>query len=195
MISAADLDRLAATLQARPRRRIALAGYHEAAVLVPIVVEPGAGERLLFIVRPETMRAHAGQVAFPGGRRDPGDRDLAATALREAEEELGILPSSVRVLGELDDEPTPSQFVITPVVARVDGPLTLRHAAGEVQHAFFADLALLADPARYSTGAERELLGVRYAMHQYSWAEFQIWGATARIVHQLFALLLVGGAV
>ncbi len=188
-LPALDHEALAGALRQRERRPMAIEGYARAAVLVPIVVEAGAPDRLLFIVRDGGLRAHAGQVAFPGGRSDTSDADASATAIREAEEELGIAPPSVRVLGWLDDEPTPSRYVITPVVARVEGPIVLRPARDEVADAFYADLAALRDPARYSTDGDRQFLGVTYTMHQYDWRGFHIWGATARIVRQLFLLL------
>ena len=185
---ALDLPRLARALGRRDRAAMRLPGFRESAVLVPIVIEAGLPDRLLFIERHAELRHHAGQIAFPGGTCDPGDGDASATALREACEELGIAPASVEVLGWLDDVPTPSRFVITPVVGRIDGPLELRPAPAEVAGSFLADLAALASPDHYSDGGEREFLNVRYRMHQYRWGEFQIWGATARIVHQLLAL-------
>src|SRR5260370_882378 len=145
---------LKAGLGAREGRRIRLDGFLESAVLVPIVVEPDASARLLFTVRPADMSKHAGQIAFPGGKRDPGDADLAATALREAAEELGIEPAAVEVLGLLDDVPTPTGFVITPVVARLLGPLELRPSAREVAEVFAVPLDELRDPTRYKSEGE-----------------------------------------
>jgi 8-oxo-dGTP pyrophosphatase MutT (NUDIX family) len=173
----------------RPREQVSLLGFRESAVLVPIVVEPGAPDRLLFTVRQADLSSHAGQISFPGGKRDPEDVDAAATAIREAAEELGIAPAAVEVLGYLDDVPTPSRFVITPVVARVQGPLVLRPNVGEVAAVFACELDELAQPHRYNDGGERSFLGVSYAMHEYHWEEHRIWGATARIVHQLLGLL------
>lgn len=184
-----DLPTLARRLRERDRLFVRLPGFRESAVLVPIVVEPGGSERLLFTVRDAALRSHAGQIAFPGGARDTGDSDLIATALRETTEELGIAPGAATVLGLLDDVPTPSGFVITPVVALVEGPVALAPARGEVSATFLAEIAALRDPARHSDDGEREFLGVRYLMHEYRWLDFRIWGATARIVHQLLGLL------
>ena len=188
---------LAAALRARLHRRQRLAvrldGYRESAVLVPILVEEEVPPRLVFIERLARMRAHAGQVAFPGGARDPGDADLVATALREADEELAIPAQSVDVLGVLDDVPTPTGYVITPVVGLVRGPVALVPSPDEVAALFFAEVDLLRDPARYRSTGEREFLGIRYAMHEYHWERWRIWGATARMVTQLFELLDGGG--
>ncbi len=184
-----DADALARRLHARPRAVVRLDGFRDSAVLVPIVVEPDAPDRLLFTVRGSDLPTHAGQISFPGGKRDPDDLDLEATALREAAEELAIEPAAVEVLGLLDDVPTPSRFVITPVVARVRGPLHLDPSAREVAHVFAAPLDELAAAAAYRHAGERTFLGVTYAMHEYRFGEHLIWGATARMVHQLLELL------
>jgi 8-oxo-dGTP pyrophosphatase MutT (NUDIX family) len=184
-----DPDRLRAELAVRPRLRILLDGFAPAAVLVPIVTEPGEPERLLFTERRHDLSTHAGQIAFPGGKQDAGDEDAAATAIRETTEELGIEPAAIEVLGALDDVPTPTRFVITPVVARLRGPLELQPNPAEVASVFAADLMALADPARYQSNGSRSFLGVTYEMHEYRWEPHRIWGATARMVHQLMALL------
>src|SRR4051812_11282044 len=98
------------------RTPVRLSDGRKAAVLVPVLFAPD-GPELLFMKRPDGATAHAGQVSFPGGKTDPGDRDAIATALREAEEELGIAPASVEVLGALDDINTAvTAFDVTPVV-------------------------------------------------------------------------------
>jgi 8-oxo-dGTP pyrophosphatase MutT (NUDIX family) len=184
-----DFDRLETRLRDQSRVIFSQAGYRESAVLVPILVEENAPERLLFIVRDGGLRQHAGQIAFPGGGREPGDDFPSGTALREAHEELAIPIGASRVLGLLDDVPTPTGFAITPVVARVQGPLNLTCAPSEVSECFSVDLQELRDPAIYVADGEREFLGIKFVMHHYQWRERQIWGATARIVHQLLALI------
>ena len=184
-----DPERLRQTLQARSRLRVTLPGFAPAAVLVPVVTEPGQPDRLLFTERRHDLSTHAGQISFPGGKRDAEDSDAAATAVRETTEELGIEPAAIEVLGHLDDVPTPTRFVITPVVARLRGPLTLRPNPAEVASVFAAELPALADPERYTTNGTREFLGVRYDMHEYRWEPHRIWGATARMVYQLMGLL------
>jgi 8-oxo-dGTP pyrophosphatase MutT (NUDIX family) len=183
-----DLDRLGGRLAERERLEVVLEGFRASAVLVPIVVEEGAPERLLFIVRDGSLRAHAGQVAFPGGAREAADAGHEACALREAEEEIGIERERVRVIGLLDDIPTPTGYVITPVVGAVPGPLALSPSAGEVAATFAATFDEIADPARHATDGFREWMGARYEMHEYRFGEWRIWGATARILHQLLQL-------
>jgi 8-oxo-dGTP pyrophosphatase MutT (NUDIX family) len=174
----------------RERLSVELNGFARAAVLVPIVdavdcVEP----ELLFIVRKSDLARHPGQIAFPGGRAEPSDRDLAHTALRETHEELGISPDRIEVLGLLDDVPTPTQFVITPVVGVVRELGTLTPDTVEIADLFRCGVGAISEPARYTNEGERSFLGVTYAMHQYKWEQHTIWGATARILHQLLSLV------
>jgi 8-oxo-dGTP pyrophosphatase MutT (NUDIX family) len=188
-MTALDVEELRRRLESRSRMRVALDGFAPAAVLVPIVTEPGAPDRLLFTERRHDLSTHAGQIAFPGGKRDAGDADAAATAVRETAEELGVEPAAVEVLGLLDDVPTPSRFVITPVVARLRGPLMLAPNPAEVASVFSAEVSALAHPERYTSNGTRTFLGVTYEMHEYRWEPHRIWGATARMVHQLMTLL------
>jgi 8-oxo-dGTP pyrophosphatase MutT (NUDIX family) len=189
MMMRLDAHEVRRRLAERTRQELHLDGFRESAVLVPIVVEPGQDDRLLFTVRRADLATHGGQISFPGGKRDPGDIDLVSTAIREAAEELGIAPANVEVLGLLDDVPTPSKYVITPVVARVVGPLTLHPSAHEVAEVFSPPLDALANPACYTHAGVRTFLGISYAMHEYRWEKHNIWGATARMVHQLLEIL------
>jgi 8-oxo-dGTP pyrophosphatase MutT (NUDIX family) len=189
MTATFDPERLRHKLAARQRLALTLDGFMPAAVLVPVVTEPGRPDRLLFTERRHDLSTHAGQIAFPGGKRDDVDTDSAATAVRETSEELGVAPVDVEVLGLLDDVPTPTRFVITPVVARLRGPLTLTPSPGEVASIFYTEVAALSDPERYTANGSRTFLGISYDMHEYRWEPHRIWGATARMVHQLLALL------
>jgi 8-oxo-dGTP pyrophosphatase MutT (NUDIX family) len=184
-----DPEKVRKRLAARKRLRVELDGFAPAAVLVPVVRQAGEPDRLLFTERRHDLSTHAGQIAFPGGKRDAVDTDSASTAVRETTEELGIEPAAIEVLGLLDDVPTPTRFVITPVVAMLLGPLAMVPNPAEVASVFAAELPALAEPARYSHNGERSFLGVTYAMHEYRWEPHRIWGATARMVHQLLVLL------
>jgi 8-oxo-dGTP pyrophosphatase MutT (NUDIX family) len=184
-----ETSELRQRLNVRPRTSVHLDGFRESAVLVPILCQPGQEDALLFTVRRADLPTHAGQISFPGGKRDPHDADAAATAIRETTEELGIEPAAIEVLGWLDDVPTPTGFVITPVVARIDGPVELRPSADEVAAVFRCTLAELRRPERYHQEGTRSFLGVHYAMHEYHFEEHRIWGATARIVYQLLESL------
>jgi 8-oxo-dGTP pyrophosphatase MutT (NUDIX family) len=193
-------DELERRLTARPQRRVRLTSFRESAVLVTLIDAEPPGPRsglpvdaalaepeLLYIVRTTSLPTHAGQVAFPGGKREAHDATLIDTALREAAEEVGIAPESVRVLGTLDDVATPMGFVITPVVGVVRGPLELCLQEGEVAQTFTAAVSGL--PATYRSGGQADWQGHRYTMHEFHHGGHRIWGATAAITIQLLDLL------
>jgi 8-oxo-dGTP pyrophosphatase MutT (NUDIX family) len=161
-----------------------------AAVLVPIVLrdEP----MVLLTERTTHLSTHSGQIAFPGGRRDDTDRDLAHTALREAEEEIGLAARHVEVIGELPTYTTGTRFVVTPVIALVDPGHRLVLNPYEVADAFEVPLAFLMNPAHHRRhqvevfGTPREFLSMPY--HQASVERF-IWGATAGMLRNLYRCL------
>jgi 8-oxo-dGTP pyrophosphatase MutT (NUDIX family) len=184
-----DAPALRARLAGRPRQSLQLDGFRESAVLVPILSEPARDDVVLLTLRRADLPTHPGQVSFPGGKRDADDTDAAATAIRETSEELGIEPAAVEVLGLLDDIPTPTRFVITPVVARVDGPVVLRPSVGEVAEVVRCPLDELRKPDTWRANGERTFLGVTYTMLEFSFQGHRIWGATARILFQLLEQL------
>ena len=140
--------------------------------------------RVILTVRAEWLKRHAGQVSLPGGARDGGDDDIAATALREAEEEIGLAPERVKVIGKLGRLATPSGFSITPVVGVVEDGAPLVPCPREVSDIFTAPLELILDVSAYQVsslrhdGRERRFLELRFG-------EYRIWGATAAILHHL----------
>jgi 8-oxo-dGTP pyrophosphatase MutT (NUDIX family) len=136
------------------------------------------------------MRTHSGQVSFPGGRADDDDPHLEATALREAQEELGIVRAEVRLLGRLTQVPTPSGYVITPVVGVLDPPPAAYIPNPlEVAAAFEVPLAFLADPACRIDKGEAQRFGYRWRLVEYHAKKHIIWGATARMVSELLEAL------
>lgn len=167
------------------------APFRHAAVLAPLLVEetPGEGHRLLLIERAGNLRNHPGQLAFPGGKPDPEDADLVATALREAWEEVALPPGQVTILGRLNPVPVPTGYVIIPYVGLVDGPFVPRHAEAEVTAVLTPTLRRVADPAVYRFAGEREWQGQRYELHEFQIHEPPLWGATARIVYDLLQRL------
>lgn len=171
-------------MKVAPRRRIDIEGFDAAAVLVPII-RRGESIVLGYTLRPDEMPTHAGQISFPGGRRDPDDLDLVATALREAEEELGIAREQVEVLGKLDDVPTPVGFVITPVVGWLVDPPAFVVDEREVYEYFEVDLEEIIDPANFADRGERDIAGVTYPVPEFHVVGRRIWGATARITQRL----------
>lgn len=158
-----------------------------ASVLVPLV-ERGDGLQVLLTQRTSHLRDHAGQISFPGGRAEPGDADAAATALREAQEEVGLDPAAVEVLGHLPAYTTVTNFVVTPVVALVRPPFALALDRFEVEAAFEVPLAYLMTPAHHRRHVW-EAGGVRREFLSMPWREHFIWGATAAMLRNLYAFL------
>jgi 8-oxo-dGTP pyrophosphatase MutT (NUDIX family) len=184
------LDRLA-TLPPPPPPPDELAEARPSAVLVPIF-PVGDEAHLVLTKRPDHLRSHAGEIAFPGGKRDPDDPSLLATALREAEEEVGIDPAAVRVLAELPTIGTVRGVVaITPYVGVLDERPELRARPGEVEDAFTVALADLLDPeAWYSE--QWSIFDREFDMAFYLLPGETVWGATARILTGLLAHLTAG---
>jgi 8-oxo-dGTP pyrophosphatase MutT (NUDIX family) len=160
-----------------------------AAVLAPIYALESR-PHLLFTVRSLDMASHRGEISFPGGSRDPGDPDLAATALREADEELGIAPGGVELLGALPLVfAGPSNFAVTPFVGWLgEGVPALTPNPTEVAEVIYAPLSALADPAIYHTEVWQRF-GQQHLVHFYDFGPYRIWGATGRMLHTLLALL------
>lgn len=153
-----------------------------AAVLVGF--REGVQPRLVLTVRTDHLQSHAGQVAFPGGRSDPGDADALATALRESREEIGLDPALVRPLGYLDCFETISGYCITPVVASIAADAQLYPAPDEVAEVFEVPLAFLLAPEnlrRYTM----EFRGHRRPMVEFVHGGHRIWGATAAMLLNL----------
>jgi 8-oxo-dGTP pyrophosphatase MutT (NUDIX family) len=153
-----------------------------AAVLVPVIdgVEPG----LLLTRRSSHLRKHAGQVAFPGGMQDATDHSLIHTALREAQEEVGIAPESVQIIGVLPPVTSSTGFAVTPVVGIIPADLALHLNPDEVESAFAMPLAEALRLGRYSGLTLRR--GHRQHQVWLSWYEdYFIWGMTAGIIRAL----------
>lgn len=155
----------------------------EAAVLVGLVERP-TGDHVLLTRRTDSLRHHAGQIAFPGGRRDAADCDLIAAALRETHEEVGIPPAQVEPIGYLDAYATITGFRITPLVARIRPDYRLRLQPEEVAEAFEVPLAYLLDPAN-SEQVGAEFRGRMRHYWQIHFGRHHIWGATAAMILNL----------
>jgi len=159
-----------------------VAAARPAAVLVPIALRK-SGPTMIFIRRADHLRSHSGQVAFPGGKIDPGERAFDA-ALREAREEIGLNPAQVEPLGWLDPYLTGSEFRVAPLVAFVAGDFAARIDPGEVDECFEAPLSVVFDPSRLEVhsrvynGRERKFFALAYEGRY-------IWGATAGMLRTL----------
>ncbi len=178
-------SQLKRVLEARPGRALALPfrALRESAVLVPLLMRKGEAH-VLFTRRPLTLRQHAGQISFPGGSRDPSDPTPLHTALRESEEELGIPPSQVAVLGRLDEIPTLTHFRIAPFVGVIPDQLAYVPSVDEVEEVIEVPLTRLLDPAIHRA-EKKTFQGVEYDLHFYHHGPHVIWGATGSIVCDL----------
>ena len=163
-------------------------GITPAAVLVPVVERPEP--TVILTLRPETMRKHPGQVSFPGGRIDPGDDGPVAAALREAEEEIGLPPSAVQVIGTADRYRTVTGFEVTPVVGILPPGLELAPHPGEVAAMFEAPLHYLLDP-RHQRVRSAEWRGRMRTYYEIEWEDRRIWGATAAMIVNLSRRLVL----
>ena len=189
-VPSTSADALAAPATSDDMADLAAGPVKPAAVLVPVIF--GAEPGILLTKRTSTLSTHAGQVAFPGGRMDPGE-DAVTTALREAREEVGLPADLVEVTGQLPDYMTGTGFRISPVVGLLAPGFVPVPSAAEVEEVFVLPMAVLLDPAspekRRATwkGRQREFWVWPHTRHY-------IWGATAAILVHLAHRLRAAGA-
>ena len=160
-----------------------------AAVLVPVVDR--AEPTVILTERPKSMRKHPGQISFPGGRIDPDDHGPVAAALREAQEEIGLAPEKVEVIGTTDLYRTITGFEVTPVIGVLPPGLSFTPSPGEVESMFEAPLRHLLDPARHETRT-MEFRGRTRCFYEINWKGRRIWGATAAMIVNLSRRLELG---
>ncbi|HEX8572684.1 MAG TPA: CoA pyrophosphatase [Allosphingosinicella sp.] len=153
-----------------------------AAVLVAVVDH--SSPTVILTERPSTMRTHAGQISFPGGRIDPGDDGPVDAALREAEEEIALPRASVELVGMADAYRTVTGFHVTPVVGVVPPGLELRPQPGEVAAMFEAPLHYLLDPSHQIVRTV-QWQGLERSYYEIEWEGRRIWGATAAMIVNL----------
>lgn len=161
---------------------------HAAAVLVPLIIYPD-GIKVLLTQRPSTMRRHAGQVAFPGGKIDGADAGPVAAALREAQEETGLAPAFVTPIGFLDGYLTSTHYHVVPVVGLVRPGFTLSPEPSEVEAVFEVPLAFLMDAANHERHSRVWEMKERF-YYAMPWGERYIWGATAGMIRNLHDRLM-----
>ena len=185
------LDDLLQRMQSYRPLTLPIAGrLPQAAVLLPIT--RSAEPRLVLTLRASGMSTHSGEVAFPGGRRDPEDFDLIATALRESEEEIGLPSGSVEVLGPLSTLVSRHGIEVTPYVGLVPDYVEYQTNAAEIASVFSVPLAFFRDDPREMTH-RIDYLGKSWYVPSYRYGEYQIWGLTAIMVVELVNLLYDAG--
>ena len=158
-----------------------------AAVLVPLV-ERAAGLTVLLTQRAATLKDHAGQISFPGGRIEPDDRDAWHAALREAHEEIGLSRGLVEFAGYLPDHHVITGFLVTPVVGFVNPEYQVRIAEAEVHDVFEVPLDYILDAANHKS-RRRQVAGIDIEVHDIPYGARNIWGATAGMLLTLRRML------
>jgi len=180
------MDDVSARLAARERPVAEPpAGRRRAAVLLPLFVRDGS-LRVLLTRRTDTVEHHRGQISFPGGVEEDDDPSPFATAARETQEELGIPPEDVRLLGALTPLTTVTDFFVEPFVGAIPYPHVLRPAEAEIAEVIEASISALLDPRILET---RRLPGREEPTLFYHYGSQVIWGATARMLKELLDAL------
>jgi len=164
--------------------------FPEAAVLVPII--RGESPELVLTLRASGLSTHGGEVAFPGGRRDPEDSDLMATALREAEEEIGLAPGLVEVVGPLSEQVSRHRIKVTPYVALIPDFVEYRPNDAEIAAVFTVPLRFFLEDVRETTH-RIDFQGASWFVPSYRFGEYRIWGLTAVMIVELVNLLFDAG--
>lgn len=162
-------------------------GTTAAAVLIPVIAQ-AQGLTVLFTQRTQHLKSHSGQVSFPGGRAEPGDASAEFTALREAQEEIGLALERVEILGRLPEYHTRTGFRVTPVIGLIQPPLELTPDPREVESVFEVPLSFLLDPANRQRRT-RELQGKSVGFYVFEYQGHMIWGATAGMLVNLHKML------
>jgi len=184
---AAALGHLRELLARRPAVEIVAPQHRRAAVLLPLVRDDDGEYSLVFSRRADTLAAHSGQIAFPGGSVEPGET-LEAAVIREAEEEVGIPSASVELIGRLDDLITNSGFLVAPYCGLVYERVEYVMQQSEVAEVFEVPIAALLDErqpeVRYVPFRKK-----RYPAYFYRYRDYEIWGLTGRIVKEFLDLV------
>jgi 8-oxo-dGTP pyrophosphatase MutT (NUDIX family) len=179
-------DKIATVLASRAAKNITGCEYRPAAVLMPIQ-EREDGDYLVLTKRAEELNHHRGQVAFPGGRIDAGDRGELEAALRESHEEIGIDPAHVRVLGRLDQVAAAYDFVVTPFVGVIPASYEFRLNPSETAAVFAVPITALLEPQCVTIADHLSSHGE--SVYHFYYDGWDIWGATARIIVQFLDLV------
>lgn len=186
MFSEPTVERLREVLAGRPAVEIDAPQHRRAAVLIPLIRNSG-GWSVLFTRRAENLAAHSGQISFPGGSLEPGET-LEQAAIREAEEEVGIPPRHVELIGRLDDLVTHSGFLVAPFAGIIHEPFDYVMQESEVVEVFEVPLSVLLDPdnpeVRYVPFRSRS-----YPAYFYHYGPYEIWGLTGRMLKAFLDLV------
>jgi 8-oxo-dGTP pyrophosphatase MutT (NUDIX family) len=182
------INRISDVLQSRNPLILDDRDFKAAAVLVPLQQRPD-GEHLVLTRRASHLNHHQGQIAFPGGKIDPNDAGPLEAALRESQEEIGIDPGDVRILGQLDQVTAAYSFLITPFVGIIPHPYEFEVNAGETAEVFTVPVEELLEHARFKIEPRPPASNRTDPIYHFYCDGRDIWGATARIVKQFLELV------
>ncbi|KAA1171195.1 CoA pyrophosphatase [Marinobacter salinexigens] len=172
-------DFLAGRLAGYAPRQLTL-DYPEAGILVP-VTDSDSNPEMIFTLRSANLSTHSGQVAYPGGKRDPEDHSLVATALRETHEEIGLPPDQVQVIAPLSQVMSRHGILVTPYVGVVPGDHPLQHNPDEIESIFKVPLSFFLEDKRERTDA-LNFLNHTFHVPCYRWERYEIWGMSAVVL-------------
>ncbi len=174
-------------LSEHPKRTLQGKKLVPAAVVLPLFFKNNEWW-ILFIKRTETVKYHKGQVSFPGGRREPEDKNMRETALRELNEEIGVVPDKVEIVGELDDNFTlTSNYLVSTFVGIIPCPYDFKLDCREIAYVFELPISALLAEGCFGE-EERYEGGKKYKGYSYKYEDKIIWGATARILRQFLEI-------
>jgi 8-oxo-dGTP pyrophosphatase MutT (NUDIX family) len=181
------IDQIRTTLSSRQRKVIEHPSFARAAVLVPLFEKEGECH-ILFTKRTDQVKYHKGEISFPGGVFDEGDLELERTALREADEEVGLKENDIHLMGILDDIVTITEFIVTPFVGLIPYPYPFKTSPIEIAEMIEVPLSSLLEKDCFS---EREItrMGRKEMVYAFQYENHVIWGATARILKQFLELI------
>ena len=176
------------SLENRGKSIITDPGRISSAVLIPLYKDHGT-YHIVFIKRTETVKEHKGQISFPGGAREKGDKSLLDTALRESWEEIGVEIRDVEIIGEMDDEiTTTSNFIVTPFVGVISWPYDFVKNTDEVEDILCIPISSLLEQDRQKPDTEM-LNGEKVESCAFHYEGKVIWGATARILNKFLEMI------
>lgn len=174
-------------LSSRPPQRLKIPDFKPASIVLPFFNMNGEAY-LLFTIRTDEVEHHKGQVSFPGGAREEQDRSLQETALRETYEEVGIPQRIVNIIGQLDDFPTITNFLVTPFVATIPYPYPHKINTGEVAEILEVPLDLFLNGIAFEM-KEKKFGEVTYPVYYYHFKHAMIWGVTGFIINRFIELV------
>jgi len=181
------INQIQTALSSRQRKVIEHPSFARAAILVPLF-EKEEKCHILFTKRTDQVKYHKGEISFPGGVFDEGDLELERTALREADEEIGLKEHDVHLMGVLDDIVTITEFIVTPFVGHIPYPYPFKTSPVEIAEMIEVPLSSLLEKDCFS---EREIIrmGRKEMVYAFQYKNHVIWGATARILKQFLDLI------